>query len=510
MQLALEELASLPLMSWCARVRRGGTITVRHGAGVETRSDRFVEGAWDGDFDVFDVAGARTLAGSGAVLRDGACVFAAPFHPLERLFVLPLEDETLVSNSLVFVLCEGGDGLDLNYPNYYFDLVRQARSGIASQPDRMRTGQGRQVEVYRACRLTIDADLRRRWEPMPLGPPPENYAQLFELLLGTVQRVFANAAAAGRKKIYTPVAACSKGYDSTASAALARLAGCKEGITFARSGRAKGHPLIGTTKGLSDDSGAESLRALGMQVTERDRLDLQKIPGHPKAELFFRPLASTDASELVMEDKLAGSVFVSGRHAERYWGPTTRCKRRHFREVDDVNLSGHAYGEFRARVGFVHFPVPYIGALHGPALYHITHSEEMRPWRLGTGYYDRPIARRIAEEAGVPRALFGHVKRGSSEEAKGLGPESERDFLEFLESEIPANARARLSLRSTEERYQSHVRLSYFRTHYAHWPLVSSAMDLLGTERMHRLWGSAYLYVFHWGFEKMRGRYRVT
>ncbi len=33
----------------------------------------------------------------------------------------------------------------------------------------------------------------------------------------------------------------------------------------------------------------------------------------------------------------------------------------------------------------------------------------MNPWRVGGGY-DKPIARRIAEERGVPRSLFGQTK----------------------------------------------------------------------------------------------------
>jgi hypothetical protein len=35
----------------------------------------------------------------------------------------------------------------------------------------------------------------------------------------------------------------------------------------------------------------------------------------------------------------------------------------------------------------------------------------MNPWSLGAGY-DKPIARRLAEEAGVPRHLFGQAKKG--------------------------------------------------------------------------------------------------
>ena len=64
----------------------------------------------------------------------------------------------------------------------------------------------------------------------------------------------------------------------------------------------------------------------------------------------------------------------------------------------DGSVASDSLGEFRLRAGFVHYPLPYVGALHGPAIHAITHSAEMRPWKLGTGYYDRPIPRRIAEE----------------------------------------------------------------------------------------------------------------
>ena len=494
-------------MSWCARVCRGGTVFLRHGDGVETRSDRFVEGAWDGDFQAFDFDRAQNLAGSGGVLRDGVCVFAAPFHPLERLYVLQGSGETLVSNSFVFVLAEAGDGLDLSHPNYFFDLVRMVRRGIARQPAKLRTARGRQVELYAACRLAIDADPRLQCNPMPLGQPPDSYAEYFDLLYGAVGRIVRNAADPARKRTYTPVAACSRGYDSTAAAALASKVGCKEGIAFAHSGQAKGHPLMGMSKRLTDDSGAESLRALGMNVTERDRSGILDIPGHPKAEFYPSFMAVTDTSMRVMEDKLRSSVFFSGRHGERYWGPTRRCNRKNFREIDDCNLSGHALPEFRLRAGFVHLPVPYIGALHGPAIFRITHSAEMRPWTLGVGYYDRPIARRIAEEAGVPRECFGQVKFGGGGQARNLGADSERDFQDFLRSEVPEPIRRRLDPRPVVERKDSHYRVKYLRTHYSDPPWAARVLDALQTDRLNQMWGSAYLYFFHWGFEKTRVRY---
>lgn len=48
-----------------------------------------------------------------------------------------------------------------------------------------------------------------------------------------------------------------------------------------------------------------------------------------------------------------------------------------------------------------------------PRLSKIAKSEAMRPWRLNTEY-DRPIPRRIAEEAGVPRELFGQKKQAAA------------------------------------------------------------------------------------------------
>ena len=42
----------------------------------------------------------------------------------------------------------------------------------------------------------------------------------------------------------------------------------------------------------------------------------------------------------------------------------------------------------------------------------------------------------------------------------------------------------------------------------AHLPLAALALDLLQTGRFHRMWRSTALYHFHWGFEKVKSRYR--
>ena len=64
------------------------------------------------------------------------------------------------------------------------------------------------------------------------------------------------------------------------------------------------------------------------------------------------------------------------------------------------------------RVGFVHLPVPSIGGGRGRELSIISRSPQMKAWSLGPAY-DRPIPRRIAEEAGIPRTWFGQHKKAA-------------------------------------------------------------------------------------------------
>ena len=99
--------------------------------------------------------------------------------------------------------------------------------------------------------------------------------------------------------------------------------------------------------------------------------------------------------------------------------------------------------EFRLRVGFVHLPVPTIGALRTPELRKISRSPAMKPWVISPNY-DRPIPRRIVEEAGVPRSWFGQNKKAvgarffdgpnrSPEDLRiHLSPSSFRDYQQYF------------------------------------------------------------------------------
>jgi hypothetical protein len=76
----------------------------------------------------------------------------------------------------------------------------------------------------------------------------------------------------------------------------------------------------------------------------------------------------------------------------------------------------------------------------------------MRPWSSGKDY-DKPIARRLAEEAGVPRDAFGQIKRKTVLSTPFPWPHSRdvreryRSFLSDLGLHVPSDSQLRLSHR---------------------------------------------------------------
>ncbi|HUG80995.1 MAG TPA: hypothetical protein VML01_04995 [Bryobacterales bacterium] len=492
---------SLPLLAWCARVESAGVVRVRHGPGVEVRNDAFVEGAWDGEFGAMAFDEAIGLAGSGGRLRGDGVVFASPFHPLEYLYVLAIKDALLVSNSLAFVFAEADDRPDIRYYNYFFDLLKHARRGLPNLPIALPTAGGRRIRPFQVCNLRVDRDLTYHEIPKPLPAAPACYGDYYGELLRSVTGVARNAADPRRKRTYRLVSAISKGYDSTAAAALASKAGGREAVTFVKS--AAGHDI-------TDDSGAEIARTLGMTVTEYDRSDVRTLPGFPEAEFFSNPGNLGEVGLRVMEPGLKGSLFTTGRHGEDFLGVTGKCIRRDLREPADTGLPGRGGTEFRIRAGYLNFPALYLGALHSSHLYRITHSQEMRPWTLGVDSYDRPIPRRIAEEAGVPRAFFGQRKMGGPGGLlRGFSDASERDFREFCQAEVPARILQRLNQSRQGERDLWHFRMARIRKEYAAHAMIGPLLELAQLDRWHAMWNSINLYRFHWGFERIRGRYRV-
>jgi hypothetical protein len=409
-RLRFELHPDLPRLAWGARIRRGeGIVEILHGPWVETRDDCFFEGAWDGPFEDCRFDQAFTFAGSGAYLAGNGILFSTPSHTLEMIYSFRASDEIFVANSLAFVLALSGRRLDPNHRHYYLDFLDFNRAGIRMKDKRLRLDGPEFVNAHDCCNLLVGTDLQTKRIERPLAPPSVDYHSYTSYLLATAERIFANASHPNRKHTYRPVTCMSQGYDTTAVSAIAAQAGCREAVSFRRSN---------SKSGYEDDSGHEIAPYLGLHLTEYERTDYDRLPPTRDHEFYIEP-KGVDRAMVLMERQLTGTLLLTGALGERMWNRAPRSRlglpaysgHPLFQLPTGFKLGGCALGEFRKKTGFLHLPLACSGGLHAPILKVISYSRGMDPWSVG-GRYDRPIARRIAEEAGVPRHLFGQIKKG--------------------------------------------------------------------------------------------------
>jgi hypothetical protein len=94
--------------------------------------------------------------------------------------------------------------------------------------------------------------------------------------------------------------------------------------------------------------------------------------------------------------------------------------------------------EYRLWKGFIHVPIPFIGARQIHDINKISHLEEMKPWNV-PGHYNRPICRRIVEAFDVPRDAFGQQKQVATVELSKrwtfIPADSQNDFYTWLKDQ---------------------------------------------------------------------------
>ena len=146
-------------------------------------------------------------------------------------------------------------------------------------------------------------------------------------------------------------------------------------------------------------------------------LNARTLRANPKqisaVERYFLA-ACIDGSEIIYHDLVHdieahydSAVVFTGYYGDVIW---SRAMPRFADDIRRKDVSGLGIAEVRLWAGFVHVPVPTIYARNIADIVAISNSIEMQPWSV-VGDYDRPIPRRIAETAGVPRGLFGIAKR---------------------------------------------------------------------------------------------------
>jgi hypothetical protein len=402
----------LPCLAWLCTTD-GASYRFTVGPGVAVAPDRIFEGVWDGPFTGGELSGSEFVFGSGALLA-GQVVFIPPKHTMEYLFVLHDKRRRLsfVSNSLNFCLAaariETGSSFFQEIDRHLVERTHLATAAGVDLYDPVAAEDGQ----YRLLRLmfynfSVCRDGGVRLQHLRPRSYFHDYASYRRFLGATLGRIFENGASALRKRRLLPITALSKGYDSPAVAVLAREQGCTEAVT------------LGVSVYGLDDCGLELGRDLGLAVSAFRHVAGDDIPdlnfafeGDLKAKILeFVATAGIgdDVTFLAFEEALAGRILLTGALGDSVWdrdstlppGVPVRIK------------FGKSLTEFRLRVGFAHLPVPFIGVRFPAPMKTVSKSSEMRPYTLHNDY-DRPVPRRIVEEAGVRREAFGRTKRATA------------------------------------------------------------------------------------------------
>jgi hypothetical protein len=494
-------IATLPRLAWCAAMKKGeGQVELLHGPWVETPRGMFCEGAWSGDFAAGAFESSVLVGTAGKATRDGL-LLATPNHTLDRIYLLALEDAMLASNSLAFLLARAEDDVDTRHLSYASELA-SIIAGLKKHERHLPTLKGRRVRLCYHSNILITPRLEVIERPKPPVRAFRDYADYRGFLQQQVRAIASNAADRGRRVRYRPVVTVSSGYDSPAAAVLARAAGCRRALTLSEA-----RPRSGQAQGL-EDSGAKIALQLGLEVKSFERRGYMKDPTYTEAENEGFPLALASFGQ-----ELEGGLVITG-YQGAVWERSVPSISPHVVRTD---YSGGSMTEFRLRVGFLHLPVPFLGCTSLPSIWRISNAPEMAPWRLMTGY-DKPIPRRIVEEAGIARGLFALSKKAAEAVARIEGvervmkKESLEDFRRFcddnwdarsalkdrvmsvLQSAYRLNSRLnRRVFHLTERSFGRPVRLP----HLLPRPLRLVTYDIRGRERL----------LFHWAIRTLLPRY---
>jgi len=404
---------SIPALAWLAQ-QSGDTWECTIGPRVEQFPDGFYEGVWDGPLEAFPPADSEFAFGTGIHHSGGPTVFLTARNPAQVTFVLrrSRDGRIFVSNSLAFALTAAEVPLDGPFVE---QLSRGLRATIQAYAA---------IGVYRAPTLLHqDRDYRldgvtffdfqvgdrgtitRRWRrPRRYFSDFASYRRFME---STLQRLVDNARSPQRSWALDPFVLLSRGYDSVASAVLARDTGVEQAGTLGVS-----------VEGRADD-GRHIARALDLQCTVQQHVVGQEVAGldfnavGPLRDRALEFLAEggvgLDLMLLPFADRLQSAAVLTGAYGDIYYERSNHPGPGFQRFA----FGGPPTAEFRLRVGFAVIPVPLLGMRFPEPVIALNQSPEMEPFSVG-GDYDRPVLRRLGEEAGLQRSDFGTAKTATS------------------------------------------------------------------------------------------------
>ena len=391
MKLRRQQLNHWPKLSWFAKVT-DDTVNVLHGCRVEYSDEWIFEGTWAGEFGRGDFdREVPVIIGTGIRLRDNTVSFVCSTGSLDRLFYVNKKKELLVSNSLACLLSVAKLRLDPAFP--YSKTLLRYFGNHRYRPKILPTLDGDDIHFLTYEKLVYSAETLE--EQTHAEDSFTSFEEYEDFLRSRILAIRANLQDERRRFKVAPVATISKGYDSAASAAIAKPLGIRSALTISR-----------VTRRI-DDSGEEIAETLGIPV--------QSVTGRRSAyrdyDLVLAGLGQPRDFNMTLFDYPDDlTLLVLGTAGDWVWQGAFKKEFNHF--LDRRDTVSCELAEWRLHKGVFLANVPSIGASRIDCLKQINDSSAMDPWRIG-GDYDRPIPRRILEQQGVRRDKFGIKKQAS-------------------------------------------------------------------------------------------------
>jgi len=384
--------AALPPLAWVAHVR-GKVIEVDCGTSVRRAEDAFFEGTWVGPANISAVLDSTAPFGTGMVIRGADAYAIPPGHTTALLFSYRAGNELYLANTFVGLLAKAG--LELLAGTDYTSLFARIADGLRATPTQLPTSGGpAQFHLFENLRLLPCGTLET--VPKPRERPFSSYEDIVTRLDSALASALKNA------PDYEPVIALSNGYDSTAVAVLGARHGLRRALTFRES-----RPPAFTRD--ASDSGEATAQRLGMSIETFDRTEYLRRSDLPEAEFMASGFTGEEVPFVAFENELRHKLMLTGQLGGwvflRNKPPTPALERKDF--------SACSVSEFRLRLDTIDLPLLIFGMTQIVSTSALSRSAAMQPWSVG-GYYDKPITRRLIEEAGFPRQSFGTSKRAAT------------------------------------------------------------------------------------------------
>lgn len=390
---------NLPKLGWCMIINKNNPeVLVYSGNYVETFDDWFVSGVWDGNFSEANFKDADFLCGTGVKKSDSIITVYSPTHERQRFCYIQYEDKIIFSNSIPLLLAVSEEKFDVNFLRYEEVLCGILKGTKDYTKEIPLAGNKVMYQIFCAD-ITVNLNLRITYIRKPLHRDFIDYNDYFNTICEMCKRVKDNGMDSNRRHKYSLAATASSGYDSSACAAIAKLAGCNTLLTF------KG--------GYYDSDSAVGIgRQLGYKaIIERGHNDFKNKKNTKDAEFFVCGDLGAYLQFSAFEDDFADNIVFSGTSGSYIWDKDSKVNKDSVRYNYNYYTANLSFAENALIKGYIFFPLPLYGSTAAESIQRITNSDEMNQWTLNTSY-DRPICRRILETAGVDRMAFGHTKYG--------------------------------------------------------------------------------------------------